>query len=211
MAGPLANRDTSVVEIGPGLLYIAPIGTTEPAGIADSAWPAPVAAVPGSPGTPAVKGWIELGYTDNGSEFKVTPTTDDVKVAEETDPIATVTTAVKSLLTMDLAQLTAFNLAVVMGGGVIVTSGGVITFEPPGEGEELEVMVGWRALDKSEAMFWRRCKSTASLDLQRRAGGATKAILPVEFTVLAVTGKRAWKWLADASKISPDASLIYPS
>src|SRR5215471_21291101 len=62
---PTPGRDATTIDVGPGLLYIAPLGTAEPPDPTDASWPA---------------AWIELGYTDDGSEFKVEPTVDDINV-----------------------------------------------------------------------------------------------------------------------------------
>lgn len=194
---PTANRDASVVDVGPGLLYIGKAGTTEPTDITDLQWPV---------------AWVELGYTDAGSTYKVEPTVDDIDVAEERDAVATTVSKVKSTLSVALAQITAFNLSVAMGGGTITTATGLVTFEPPDAGTEQEVKLGWRSAAKDEAMIWRRCKATGSLNLDRKPGNS-KATIPVDFQVLVPTGadagKTSWKWFGLAAKSGPADTLIY--
>jgi len=191
---PTPGRDATTIDVGPGLLYIAPLGTAEPPDPTDASWPA---------------AWIELGYTDDGSEFKVEPTVDDINVAEEKEPVKTIVSTVKSTLAVSMAQITAFNFQVAMGGGTIVTATGYVTFQPPVAGTEKEVMLGWRALDLTESMIWRRCKSDGALDIARK-GGNNKALLPVTFTILVPAGGlRPWKWTAIAAKKGPDGTPIF--
>jgi hypothetical protein len=196
MAAPVVNRHADQVDIGPGLLYIAKLGTDEPTGLADDDWGAD---------------WVELGYTDKGSTFKIDPTVDDVRVAEERDPVQQIISAVKSTLSMDLAQITAWHLGVALGGGTVVTATGLTTFEPPEAGSEQEVMLGWRSVVKDEAMLWRRCKPNGALNLERTSG-STKALIPVEFGILipATANTPSWKWFgADPAKTGPALSLIF--
>jgi len=196
MAVPVPNRNAAQVEIGPGLLYIAKLGTAEPSGLTDTDWGA---------------SWVELGYTDKGSQFKIAPTVDDVNVAEEREPVQQVVSTVKSTLTMELAQITAFNFGVAMGGGTIVTASGLTTFEPPEAGTEQEVMLGWRSVKLDEAMLWRRCKSDGALDLSRTSGN-TKALIPANFSILvpATPGVASWKWFGvDPAKTGPALTEIY--
>jgi hypothetical protein len=196
MAVPVANRHPDQVDIGPGLLYIAPLGTTEPTGLDADDWG---------------DDWVELGYTDKGSTFKVAPTVDDVRVAEERDPVQEVISSVKSTLSMDLAQITAWHLAVALGGGTITTASGLTTFEPPDAGTEGEVMLGWRSVNADEAMLWRRCKPNGALNIERTSG-ATKALIPVEFGLLVPTGgAKTWKWFgADPAKTGPALTTVFP-
>ncbi len=196
MPGATGNRDTGAISVGPGLLYIAETGSTEPTDIDPSTWDA---------------AWTELGYTDAGSEFKVAPTSNDVNVAEETDPVLTIVSTTKTTLTATLAQITAFNLAVAFGGGTITTgtTGEPVTFEPPPAGEQNFYMLGWAALDFSEALVWRKCQPDGSLDLNRQAG-ATKAGIPVNISILAVGGGTApWKWMgAKPARVGPDPVTV---
>lgn len=195
MTSPVANRDTAPVDIGPGLLYIAPLGTTEPTSPDVTAW--------GS-------AWTELGYTENGSTFKTSPTIDDVKVAEEKDPVDTIVTTMKSTLAMDLAQITAFNLGIAYGGGTIHTPTGLVTFEPPPTGKGLgPVMLGWISAAGDEAMVFRRCKPDQSLNLQRQAGN-NKALINLTFTVLALAGVPPWIWIAKNTRKGPNFGPLYP-
>lgn len=107
MAGAVLNRNANAISVGPGLLYVAPLGTAEPTAIDPTTW---------------ATAWIEMGYTDAGSEFQIQPSTNDINVAEETNAVAQQVGTTTSTLKTNLAQITAFNLAIAFGGGTI-TSG----------------------------------------------------------------------------------------
>lgn len=187
------NRDATVVDVGPGLLYIADASTPDPTGLDPSAWPSQ---------------WIELGYTDQGSEFQIDPNSDDVNVAEETDPVRTIVGTATSTLQMSLAQITAFNMAVAFGGGTIDTPTGMVTFEPPDAGTATVFKIAWASTAGDEAMVWRRCQPNGAIDMQRQAGN-NKALIPVTFSVLAVGGGvKPWMWMGSTSRQGPDASLV---
>ena len=66
-----AGGTPSNVDLGPGRLYVAPLGTAEPVNCS--------AALPSA--------WIPIGYTEDGTEFQFGVTREAVEVAEEVDPI----------------------------------------------------------------------------------------------------------------------------
>ncbi len=91
----------AAVKVGPGLLYVAPIGTTEP--------------TTGSAALPSA--WVAIGYTDNGSMFNSELSFEEIEVEEELDPIRT--TATKRVTTVDfeMAEINATHLAIAFNGG----------------------------------------------------------------------------------------------
>lgn len=153
--------------LGPGQLFIASTGTPEPTDLT-TAWAAVSA------------NWVMLGYTNEASEFRYQPATDDVEVAEELDPISTQTTGRTSMLSFALAQMTATNLKRAMNGGTITTGAGIVTFEPPDLGTEVRVMLGWEAEDSTERWVYRQCYQQGDITITR-GKGAVKALIPVEF------------------------------
>lgn len=76
----VTTRSSSELAIDPGLLYVAPIGTTEPTASTDLA----AASLPSA--------WREVGYTEDGSVFKYDVKSEKIEVAEELDPIQSVIT-----------------------------------------------------------------------------------------------------------------------
>ena len=167
----MADFNAAAVRFGkPGKLYVAPIGSTEPADHT-AAWDA---------------AWVPLGYTDEGSVFNYEISVDAVEVAEELDPIARVTTGRDASIEFALAELTFKNLTLAFNGGIIadVDSGSAWEFEPPDLGNETRVMLGWDAFNDPAVndlrMIFRRCLQGGSLGIENRKG-TTKSIIPATF------------------------------
>lgn len=166
--------DTSRIELGPGTLYAAPLGTTEPDSVS-GAWGA---------------GWVQLGYTDAGSTFTFQTQTANVEVEEELFAARIVSTGASGTLAFALAELTRQNLLLALNAGITSlaaattgTSGtdASIWAEPPALGTEKRVMLGWDALPKGAdgtgadvltlgRIVARQCLQTGNISLQRRKG-----------------------------------------
>jgi hypothetical protein len=197
----MANSfDGNNVKVGPGTLYAAPLGTPEPAGNT-VAWPS---------------AWQQLGYTDNGSEFDMNPTTAAVEVEEEYWPIRNVTTAIAATMTFALAEQTARNLAlslnVGIGSGVNGTNlqatgngaGGAATdiwVEPPNIGAEVRVMLGWDSLSPTGAgtaasfgrLICRQTYQSGTMKITRQKGN-NKATYACEFSLEKPTGLQPFRF-----------------
>lgn len=170
---PIANFHAAAVRFGkPGLLYIAPLGTAEPASEAD-AWPT---------------AWVPLGYTDTGSAFSYTTNIDKVEVAEELDPIAYTTTSREAKVDVSLAEMTLKNLNIAFNGGVVSAASqddAAWTFEPPDLGTEQRVMLGWDAkpdptnvTNPNDLRFiFRRVLNGGSLNIENRKGTQKQLIV----------------------------------
>ncbi len=183
---PRGNAQRVIHGLGPGQLFIAPLGSTEPADLA-TAWGA---------------AWIPLGYTDEGSEFSYELSSDVVEVAEALEPISTAVTARSITVAFASAEPTVENLKVALNGGTITTGTGIVTFEPPDLGTETRVMIGFETEDAKARYVWRQCFQTGTVSVQRRKG-ATKATLPMEFTVeKPAAGGRPFK-VIQSSTLSP--------
>jgi hypothetical protein len=138
----MAPFDPNHIKIGPGTLYAAPLGTTEPSSVT-GAWPA---------------GWTALGYTDKGSEFDLTPAVADVTVEEEYWPVGTKITGYAGKLSFMLAEATQANFLLAMnagiGSGLIsgasgTNADGSVWAEMPSIGSEVFIMLGWDALPEA--------------------------------------------------------------
>src|SRR5688572_1497946 len=106
----MPTGDPVQVRVGPGWLFIAALGSTEPDDLT-TAWGA---------------AWVQIGYTDDGSSFVFDQTFEDVPVAEEYDPVATLQTARQITVNFAAAELTAENLQTAFNGGDIMSSGGLV-------------------------------------------------------------------------------------
>lgn len=171
----------SNVRVGPGILYIAPIGSTEPTDL-DTPWD---------------NDFTQIGYTNEGSNFVFDQTFEDVVVAEELDPILVLQTARNISINFQSAELTAVNMQRALNGGSIQTAAGVVTFTPPGVGEVTYVMLGWEAEDGLERWVFRKCIQAGSVDIPRRRA-PDKAVLPMSFRALKPDSATSFVFLHDS-------------
>lgn len=169
-------RDSSLIQLGPGTLRSAPLGTAEPPDIA----------------TAYAAAWIDLGYTEEGSAFSYALTSENVPVAEEFDPVKVVTTGRTASVAFALAQVTAENLKRSLNGGTITTAVGIVTFEPPAPGAEVRRMLAWDSEDGQERWIFRQCFQTGNVEIARRKAPA-KATIPTVFTLEKPTGLQPFK------------------
>jgi hypothetical protein len=182
------------ISLGPGTLYIAPLGSDEPTGIDDDLDTA----------------WTALGYTNDGSTQSFSPSYEDVEVAEELEPLDSVATGRTISASFTLAELTAKNLKAAMNGGTIthVPVAGAVTrahtkFEPPEVGEDVKVMLLFEAEDTLERVLYREVKQVGAIETARRKG-AEKAGIPCEFRAYkpAAGGKAFTRWSGRGSDAS---------
>lgn len=175
-------NDRSKVKFGPGKLYSAVVGSTEPTDLT-TAW---------------AVAWTHLGYTDEGSSFTYSPDFEDIEVAEENNPIDVIKVGEELTVEFALAQLTAANLQIVMNGGTVTTGGTgattINTFEPLGaDAAPVYIALGWENLGTvTERWVWRKCLQTGDVEIERRKG-SDKATLPGEFRVIQPTSGQAFK------------------
>jgi hypothetical protein len=178
--------DANAIRVGPGIIYVAPLGTTEPVNLS-SAWDV---------------AWVRIGYTDAGSTWTFDQTFEDVMVAEELEPLQILQTARTISLAFAAAEITAVNMQRALNGGTITPSGAppneIITFEPPPAGTYTPLMMGWQADDNYERWVFRRCVSTGSIEIARRKA-PDKATIPITFRATKPTGVQSFKWIHDAN------------
>lgn len=178
--------DPGAIRVGPGWLYLAPIGSTEPTDLA-TAWDA---------------AWTQIGYTNEGHTFGHQLTVEAVEVAESLYPIRYEATGVEMQVAFQMAEITAKNLQTALNGGTIVLSGAgadqIATFEPPEIGDEVRVMLGWESNDAKERMVWRRCIQGGAAEMNR-AKAPDKTLIPGEFqieTPMDASGDPLKPWVA---------------
>lgn len=184
---PTGNPE--MVRVGPGWLFIAPLGASEPTNLA-TAWET------------VDSDWANLGYTEGGTTFVFDQTFEDITVDQEYDPIAVLQTARSISVNVQAAELTAENLEVAFNGGTVAgPTGGLITFEPPDAGDFSHVMVGWEALDGLERWIFRKCLQVGSVEVGRRKA-PDKSVIPLSFRAVKPTGAAAFKAIFDADYVS---------
>jgi hypothetical protein len=183
------------VKIGPGTLYAAPLGSTEPVSVT-GAWNA---------------AWVELGYTDQGSSFAFGPTVAAVEVEEEFWPIEEAITAYSGKLTFVLAETTRQNLAIALNAGLgasldAASQGanvdGSLWQEPPAQGSEVHIMLGWDAIpeggttstDPFGRLIVRKCLQSGQVTRLARKGN-NKSMYACEFMLEKPTGVQPFRFL----------------
>lgn len=163
-----AGGTPTQVKVGPGRLWIAPVGSTEPTTLTAD---------------PAVA-WVPIGYTVEGSTFNATMSTEGVDVAEEIDMIRYEQTAREMNVEFAMAQLTAENLDTAFNGGTLTTSGSgaaqVVTFEPPEAGDVTRCALLWQSDDETERWVFRKCVQGGDISIARQKA-PNKATIPVSF------------------------------
>lgn len=143
------------VTLGPGRLYVAAVGTTEP--------------VSGSAVLPSA--WSAIGYTDEGTAFQFETTTEGIPVAEELDPIRYVGVARATRLVVAMAETTARNLVLALGGGA-GTAAGAVTINPPNADAQVDVMLVWDSDEAPTAanrrVLFRQCRPSGQVEMANR-------------------------------------------
>jgi hypothetical protein len=181
MGTPAGNVDQT--QLGSGRLLLGAVGAVEPTDCT-TAWDA---------------GWVEIGFTKDGVQEKLTQTIVDAIVEEVLDPIKGITSSRKASVMFSAAQMTALNYKRAMNGGTIATAGATTKVTPLKIGGELYVAVGWESTPGDERRVWRRCLNTSALTIPRRTKTADLAVLNIEFTAYGVTGQDPFFALFDAA------------
>lgn len=179
-----AGGTTANVTLGPGRLYVAPIGTAEPA----SASAAPDVA------------YRAIGYTEDGSAFSTALTQSEVDVAEEIDPILYVLSKRANTLVVTMAEVTRANLALALGTAANAPNNAT-AYEPPDPGVEVAVMLLWDSDETPSATntrwLFRQCKSGGTITIPRRKAPA-KATLAVTWNLEKPSGLAPFKVWPDS-------------
>lgn len=157
------------VDLGPGRLYYAPLGTAEPTNCSS--------ALPSA--------WLVIGYTEEGTTVEVELTSEAVEVAEELDPIRYVQTRRATRLSFSMAEMTIKRLALSLGAGAgyVDSAAG---FEPIAPDQIVPVMFVWDRIDVPDATnrrwLFRQCTPSGTISVQRRKA-PQKGLLPITFNV----------------------------
>lgn len=164
------------VVLGPGRLYYAPLGTTEPASCS--------AALPSA--------WKVIGYTDAGSTVETELTSEAVEVAEELDPIRFVQTRRATRITFAMAEATVARLALAYGAGA-GRADDATGFEFPSPDNIVGIMLVWDKKDvvtagDSPRWVFRQCTPSGTIAAARQKA-PQKSTLPVTFNCELPTGQ----------------------
>lgn len=169
---------------GPGDVYVAPIGTTEPASataVLDAAW-------------------RNVGYTDGGVQFGYELTNEAIEVDQEFDPIKYMTTGRRSSIGFNMAEINRKNLALALNAGADAADTGSI--EPPDPGSEVRVMVLHQTEEGARWLF-RQCLQANAVNISSQKA-PQKRVIPVVFRLEKPTGAapfRVWPSLTTAGVV----------
>jgi hypothetical protein len=155
----MARGTAANTEFGPGTLYWAPLGTTEPNSL--------TGALP--------SGWTLIGYTLQGSEFRTNPTVADLDVEEEKEPLGTDTQKVVREVHFVMGETTLTNLALSENADPATAIDGsnvaFDAFEPPDVGQEVDgYMICWTAEHGKRRRWYRQVKQTGTATESHRKG-----------------------------------------
>lgn len=102
---------------GPGTLYTAAFGATEPADTAVNT-------------TPPASTWTDLGGTVDGIKFSVDQTYSELDVDQLVDRVGSRLTKRDFMIETSLAEVTRENLSLALNGGTSASGSGYKSFEP---------------------------------------------------------------------------------
>lgn len=185
-----AGGTPSNVQLGPGRLWVGPIGTTEPTN-ASSALDA---------------AFVAVGYTETGNVYSAQITTEPVEVAEELDPIRYVNTRRVQSVQFAMAEATLRNLRLSMNEGVQTTAAGE-TWEPQTDFDQLvRVMIVWDSLDTAAGdntnvrWLFRQCFQVDAVEINHNKA-PNKSLIPVRFQLEKPDSNTSVKVFSNASKL----------
>jgi len=183
-----AGGTTSNVQLGPGRLYVAPLGTSEPASA--------TAALPSA--------WRVVGYTDAGSTFTANITNSPVEVAEEIDPILYFATRRENSLAFEMAETVRRNLALALGDmtGAFAANDGT-AFEPPDPSSVTACMIVKDSAESptdplNERWLFRQCKPGGQVQIQSQKA-PQKRLIAVTFNIEKPSGSAPFKVFPSAT------------
>lgn len=162
----------SEVTTGPGTLYVAAIGTSEPASA-----------------TASLAAWRDVGYTAEGITFSYEITSEPIDVDQEFDPIRYATTARSGTISTNLAQISRENLALALNVGAAAAETG--TLEPPAPGAEVRVMI-LHQTDDGALWLFRKCLQASAISIGS-AKAPAKRVIPISFRLEKPDGAQPFK------------------
>lgn len=170
---PTNTLSPAEVVADPGLLFVAPVGTTEPTATA--------AADIGAAGASLPSAWRHVGYTDEGSTHTWDISSEGLYVAEELSPIRQMLTQTESKLAFKMAQASRRNAALALNLGAAAASAGTV-LEPPDPSAMLRVMLLWVSNDDlaTRGVLFRQCFNITGWEMNR-SKAPNKTLIDVEF------------------------------
>lgn len=142
----------------PGYLWWAPLLTAEPSNT-----------VVGSKFTDTWSaGWVQLGATEDGSDFDYSVKVEAVYCAEFLDPVKWATTSRQGSFAFALSNWVMANWAKAVNGGTQTVVSGTTTtqlnkLQPPAAGAEVRAMLGWESTTNDIRLIMYQCINSGDI------------------------------------------------
>lgn len=180
----------------PGFLFWAPLASTVPSmtvagSVFTDAWPV---------------AWINLGATQEGSQFTYESSVEPIRVAELFDPVTWRTTDRSGNFAFSLTSITLANLKRVLNGGTLATVSGtgataLNKYTPVTPGAEVRAMIGWESLDATARIIAYQTLSGGTMQMAFRRA-PDKVLLPAQFNFETPASGVPWEaWSAGAARV----------
>lgn len=129
--------------------------------------------------------WINLGATEEGSEFSYEMKVEAIRVAEFFDPIKYATVDRDGSFAFNLADYTLKNLQRAYNGATLATVSGagatlLSKLTPAAPGAETRAMIGWESLDRTMRIICLQTLNGGAIKSAFKKPPA-KAIIPCQF------------------------------
>jgi hypothetical protein len=182
-----AGGNPNNIELGPGRLYVAAVGTAAPTSAS--------AAMPSA--------WWALGYTEEGTTVDIDITRDPIEVAEELDPVDYANSARAVKFSMALAEMTKKRLAVALALGSGYTDDGAYLDFPAADAVSVGVALVWDSSEDPTDGLNRRWYTpkvlpSGTISIERKKSPA-KSTLPLELNAVKVSGSPIVRVFPNAS------------
>lgn len=173
-----AGGTTTNIAIGPGRLWVAPIGTAAPTS---------ASAAPGA-------GWWPLGYTEEGTTVDIELTMDPIEVAEELDPVDYANSARSVKFNVALAEVTRKRMALALSLGAAYVDNAAVLDMPSAGTAPVGVALIWDSAEdatdlalKNKRWYVPKVMPMGTVSIARKKS-PDKSTLPLELSAVLVTG-----------------------
>ena len=172
-----AGGTTSNIQLGPGRLWVAPVGTTAPVSASaalDTAF------------------WA-LGYTEDGTTVDIDITMEGIEVAEEIDPVLFATSARSVKFTMALAEVTRKRMALALALGTAYVDNAAALAMPSADTAPVGMALVWDSNETATGdatnrrWYVPKVLPMGTISVARQKS-PNKSTLPLELNAVLVTG-----------------------
>lgn len=178
------SKSSDQIVIGAnGTVYVAPVGTTEPADIS-AAWPA---------------GWVDLGFTsEDGVKFKDAKTVESIPVWQLFYPARRVISERDFSVEFALRQFSGSQVEFAFGGGTVSEDDpGKYRYTPPNPETIDDLALGIEWLDGENTFRLIIPRGLVSEDVESQLARATAVDLPITFSIIGEAEVDPWYLLSD--------------